>query len=132
VAGPYSGWALLLTVALKINQITSYINLSARNRRWRGRQKGHKKSRPFDPGGPMERHQKILFICLDGLCERQAERDGRVSPGRVGLGKPRQKAKFQGPRVSRTEGLECVENTGFESDIALSPHELGLSVIIGL
>ena len=34
-------------------------------------------------------------------------------------------AKFQGPRISLSEGLECVENTGFAGDIAFSPHELG-------
>ena len=36
-------------------------------------------------------------------------------------------AKFQGPRISLSEGLECVENTGFEGNIAFSPHELGRS-----
>ena len=40
-------------------------------------------------------------------------------------------AKFQGPRISLSEGLECVENTGFEGDIAFSPHELGASGDIG-
>lgn len=37
-----------------------------------------------------------------------------------------QTAKFQGPRISLPEGLECVENTVFEGDIAFSPHKLGM------
>ena len=34
-------------------------------------------------------------------------------------------AKFQGPRISSSKGLERVENTGFTGKIAFSPHELG-------
>ncbi len=34
-------------------------------------------------------------------------------------------AKFRGPRISLSEGRECVENTGLTGKIAFSPHELG-------
>ena len=35
--------------------------------------------------------------------------------------------KNQGPRISFSEGLDCVENTGLTGKIAFSPHELGRS-----
>ena len=32
---------------------------------------------------------------------------------------------LDGPRISSSEGRQCVENTGFAGEIAFSPHELG-------
>ena len=34
-------------------------------------------------------------------------------------------AVLDGPRISSSEGRQCVENTGFEGEIAFSPHVLG-------